>query len=72
MLADISIDHLTTAEKLMLMERLWADLSQQPENVPSPEWHRQILAERMAAVQDGRAEFVDFDTAKRHLRDRLE
>lgn len=72
MLADISIDNLTTVEKLMLMERLWADLSQHPEDVPSPEWHRQIIAERMSAVQDGSAEFVDFDAAKRYLRDRLE
>jgi hypothetical protein len=36
MSVDISLNELTTAEKLELMERLWVDLSRQPQDVPSP------------------------------------
>jgi len=43
MRADISLDQLTTTEKLALMERLWTDLSQNPETIPSPAWHGTVL-----------------------------
>ena len=72
MSTDISLDKMTVAEKLALMERLWADLSRQPEDVPSPQWHGDVLAQRMAAVRDGRTDFVSWDDAKRRLRERLE
>jgi putative addiction module component (TIGR02574 family) len=69
---DFSIEHMSTSEKLALMERLWDDLSRRPEDVPSPQWHGDVLAERIAAVRDGRTSFVDWDEAKRRLRERLE
>ncbi|MEQ8788854.1 MAG: addiction module protein [Pirellulaceae bacterium] len=72
MSTEIAIDHLSVAEKLALMERLWDDLSKNPENVPSPQWHGDVLAERIAAVREGRTSFVDWDDAKRRLRERLE
>ena len=72
MSSDILIENLSVAEKLALMERLWDDLSRRPEDVPSPQWHGDVLAERMAAIRDGRTEFVDWDDAKRRLRERLE
>lgn len=49
----IPIESFTVAEKLLLMERLWKDLSKQPSNVASPEWHGDVLAARLAAVKRG-------------------
>ena len=72
MSTDISLEKLTVPEKLALMERLWDDLSRRPDDVPSPDWHGDVLAERIAAVRDGRTEFVRWDDAKRRLRERLE
>jgi len=72
MSADLAIESMTLTEKLALMERLWSDLSRRPEDIPSPEWHGKVLAERIAAVREGRTEFVDWDAAKKRLRDRLE
>ncbi|MEI8210597.1 MAG: addiction module protein [Planctomycetota bacterium] len=69
--AAIPIESLSLAEKLHLMERLWEDLSKHPSNVPPPEWHGDVLAARSAAVKGGRTAFVDWDTAKGRLRDRL-
>jgi len=60
---DISIATLNTSEKLALMERLWEALSQRPADVPSPKWHGAVLAERIAAVRDGRSKFVDWNEA---------
>jgi putative addiction module component (TIGR02574 family) len=67
----IPIESFTVAEKLLLMERLWQDLSKQPSNVAPPEWHGDVLAARLAAVKEGRTEFVDWDVAKERLRNRL-
>ena len=72
MTADEMLDGLSRAEKIALMERLWADLSQRPRELPCPDWHGDVLAERIAAVREGRTAFVDWKDAKRRLRDRLE
>ena len=72
MSADFAIEGMSLTEKLALMERLWSNLSRRPEDVPSPEWHGEILAERIVAVREGRTEFVDWDAAKKRLRERLE
>lgn len=67
----IQLDALSVAEKLALMERLWADLCRRPEDVPSPDWHGDVLAERLAAVREGKTTFVEWEDAKKRLRDRL-
>ncbi len=69
--ASIPIETFTLAEKLLLIERLWEDLSKHPANVEPPEWHGDVLAARLAAVKEGRTEFVDWNAAKERLRNRL-
>lgn len=71
MSTDIPLDGMSVAEKLALMEKLWVDLSRRPEDVPSPQWHGDVLAERTAAIREGRTHFVEWDEAKRRLRERL-
>jgi len=68
---DIFVDALNTSEKLALMERLWEALSQRPADVPSPEWHGAVLAERIAAIREGRSTFIDWEEAKERLRARI-
>lgn len=53
------INSLTHDEKLVAMELLWRDLSRHPTDIPSPDWHGEVLAERIAAVREGRTQFVD-------------
>jgi putative addiction module component (TIGR02574 family) len=70
MSVDISLDSLTTAEKLHLMERLWADLSRRPHDIPSPAWHGELLDERRRAVREGRTTFVAWEEARQRLLNR--
>lgn len=65
------IESFSVPEKLLLMERLWDDLSRRPADVPVPGWHGEILAERQAAVGEGRTSFVEWEAAKERLRERL-
>jgi len=68
---DIRLDTLSTTEKLILMERLWVDLSVRPAEIRSPDWHGDVLSARLQAVQEGRTNFIDWEDAKRRLRERL-
>ena len=70
-LASIPIESLTLSEKLLLMERLWEDLSKHPSNVSPPEWHGDVLTARLNAVKKGKTELVDWNTAKERLQNRL-
>ena len=58
-------------EKLMAMEALWADLSQDESLVESPAWHGDVLRESERLVKEGKAKFMDWDTAKAVLRRRV-
>lgn len=72
MASEISLDKLTIDEKLQLMEQLWDDLSRHPENVPSPDWHGDVLDQRRRAIAEGRTSFEDWDEVKQRLRTRIE
>ena len=67
----LPLDQMTTAEKLRAMETLWADLSRNADRLESPEWHADVLRERDQRIADGKENFVDWDEAKRQLRERL-
>jgi len=67
----LPIEQMTWEEKLCAMEALWADLSRDEEKFPSPAWHKEVLAERERLVRAGKARFIDWETAKRELRNRL-
>jgi len=68
---ELQIERMTLEEKLRATEALWADLSRHEEQIPSPEWHQQVLQDRAARVESGQEKFVDWETAKKQLRDRL-
>jgi len=65
----LSIENLTRAEKLQMMEVLWDDLARDSVSLSSPEWHAQALTEAEHAVADNQAGFVSWDAAKKTLRD---
>ena len=67
----LPLSQMTLADKLELMESLWNDLSQHPENLPSPNWHREVLSERKRLADDGILQFLDWDSAINDLRKEL-
>jgi putative addiction module component (TIGR02574 family) len=68
MAAAVTISRLSVSEKLKLMEELWVDLAKTPEQVPTPKWHREVLAEREELVRQGKAKFSPWAEAKKRLR----
>ncbi|MBM3838469.1 MAG: addiction module protein [Verrucomicrobia bacterium] len=51
------------------MELLWRSLSRSPDQTPSPERHREVLASRLAEIERGEAEFLTIEELKQHLRE---
>ena len=71
MTATLPLEKMTLREKLAAMEALWEDLSQSPDKLPSPAWHKEVLDARRARVASGKAKFVEWEAAKKELRKRL-
>jgi hypothetical protein len=67
MIQATEIERMGLEERLQTMELLWASLTPTPEAVPSPDWHGEVLAERMAKVARGEGEFLTLP----ELRERL-
>ena len=43
-----SLLRLPPAERIQLIEEAWESLAASPESVPVPDWHRELLDERLA------------------------
>jgi len=69
--ATLPLDKMTVAEKLRAMEMLWADLSRNEVQIESPAWHGDVLRDREARIKSGEEKFLDFETVKKQLRDKL-
>ena len=63
----LPIETMTVADKLAAIEQLWNDLTKEPQNVPSPEWHADVLRDRAEKVRRGDASFSILDDVKSRL-----
>jgi len=68
----IDLQEMTTPDKLRLMEALWQNLSTTASEVASPEWHGDVLSERDRLTASGEETFIDWETAKKQLREELQ
>ncbi len=57
MIQAADIEQMGVEEQLQAVELLWASLVRRPNAVLSPEWHGNVLAVRMAAIERGEGEF---------------
>jgi hypothetical protein len=64
----LEIKKMPRAEKLKLMESLWADLSRDEADLESPGWHADVLRETAERCERGQEPLLDWDEAKAKLR----
>jgi hypothetical protein len=67
----LPLNQMTIEEKLRMMEMLWSDLTRQETEFSSPAWHEDVLKMREERIKTGQEDFVDWETAKKNLRERL-
>ena len=63
---------LSRSDKLKLMEALWEELSRSDKEFESPAWHAQELKETNQRLQEGKEQVLDWDDAKKKLRNKSE
>jgi len=67
----LPLDKMTQEEKIHAMEALWDDLCARSDDLMSPAWHGDLLAEREEAIQRGDERFEDWDLVKKEIRKRI-
>ena len=63
---------LPSSEKMRIIEILWSDLALRDDDITSPAWHGEELRKTEADFAAGRIEVLDWQQAKKELRDRFE
>jgi len=64
-------DALTVEEQIDYVQSLWDHIAAHPEQVPVPDWHRQVIAERLASYQANPNEGKPWDEFEREVIDEL-
>jgi len=66
-------DEMSGEDKVEYINALWGRVLEHPESVPIPEWHRRVLAERLAEYRAGKAgEARPWDEVRRDLQAELD
>ncbi|MES0490514.1 MAG: addiction module protein [Leptospirales bacterium] len=58
-------------EKIQTMESIWEDLCKTADSTLSPPWHEKVLEQREENVKSGKEKFVDWDLAKKNIRNEI-
>ncbi len=64
----LPLDEMTITEKLVVINQIWDDLVRKPEDVPSPDRHKDVLSACANRVKNGEAHFKNFNSVKSELR----
>jgi len=71
MIAQADIQRMPLPDKIALLEALWTDLSSEPEQVEIPQWHKDILDQRLQAAEQENVEIIDLEIAKEQIRNMI-
>jgi hypothetical protein len=59
-------------EKLLVMEAIWDDISREEEKLEVPQWHKDVLDEREKLIASGKAQFIEWEDAKKQIKEATE
>jgi hypothetical protein len=68
MIESSDIERMSVTERLQAMDKLWDSLTRDSDEIPSPNWHQDVLADRKARAQRGEAKFLTLAELRSHLR----
>ena len=67
----LPLETMSIEEKIETMELIWNELCYKAKSVESPQWHKEILSKREEDVQNGNEEFIDWETAKKDIKNKI-
>ena len=63
-------DALTVDQKIEYVQSLWEQITADPERVPTPEWHRQVVEGRLQSYRLDPDSGIPWSEAREDLRNR--
>jgi len=63
----MEIEKMPLPERLAVMESLWASFRQTGQEIPSPAWHREVLAGRGRKLRSGKAALYTLADVRKKL-----
>ncbi len=66
-----NINEMTAAQQIELMEALWKSMSERDINNEPPGWHRDYLADREKALENGEDSFISLEELEGDLNKEL-
>ena len=67
----LPLAEMSVREKIQAMETIWDDLCRNADSLSSPDWHEHILRDREKQVKNGKDDFLDWENAKKKIRNSL-
>lgn len=67
MIALSELKELSLNEKLLMMKTLWESIALDEEQIAVPQWHKDILEERDQLIKQGKAHYIEWQTAKSQI-----
>ncbi len=64
-------DELTFEDKIDYLQSLWDRIAAKPEQVPVPDWHRQVLHERIASHEANPEQGRSWEEIREEIRSKL-
>ena len=71
MQATLPLKEMSLEEKFLTIEVVWDDILHNNPDFPSPHWHKEVLEERERKLNNGEEQLIDWEDAKKSLRDAL-
>jgi putative addiction module component (TIGR02574 family) len=65
-------DELSVEEQIDYVQSLWDRIAASPERVPVPDWHREVLDERLKDYEANPDAGESWDVVRERLRDKLD
>ena len=63
-------DELSVDDKIDYLQSLWDRIAVSPETIPFPDWHREILDERLKELEDNPGAGDSWDVVQERLRNK--
>jgi hypothetical protein len=63
----VNAKKMSPAERVLAMEEIWESMRLQEDEPKSPNWHANIVEERKATFESGKARFVTLEQLKARL-----
>ena len=68
MIDSSELERMSVTERLRAMDELWDLLNSRGDDVPSPDWHQGVLADRKARAERGEPKFLTLDQLRSRVR----